>query len=184
MQQEKCDSFAEGYVSELWDFTRISVTQNNLQDLKEIWDQWGDEIRQFFYSNYGDLPYLLDIKVDKHLFRALTQYWNPAYSCFTFEKVDLVPIVEEYTALLRCPKVQVDKAYSRVANVPTFLKKLMNITGMSEQWVAARIKQKGDSKCIPWKILRDLILAHPDVKKRVDIFAMSIYGLVIFPKEL
>ncbi|MBA0692415.1 hypothetical protein Goari_009979 [Gossypium aridum] len=25
-------------------------------------------------------------KVDKHLFRALTQYWNPAYSCFTFKK--------------------------------------------------------------------------------------------------
>ncbi|MBA0730890.1 hypothetical protein Golax_023166 [Gossypium laxum] len=43
----------------------------------------------------------------------------------------------------------------------------MCITGMSEQWVAARIKQKGDSKCIPWKILRDLIFAHPDVKKRV-----------------
>ncbi|MBA0673079.1 hypothetical protein Goklo_007324 [Gossypium klotzschianum] len=25
----------------------------------------------------------------------------------------------------------------------------MNITGMSEEWVAARIKQKEDSKCIP-----------------------------------
>ncbi|MBA0786389.1 hypothetical protein Gotri_027226 [Gossypium trilobum] len=25
----------------------------------------------------------------------------------------------------------------------------MNITGMSEQWVASRIKQKGDNKCIP-----------------------------------
>ncbi|MBA0703259.1 hypothetical protein Goari_022564, partial [Gossypium aridum] len=30
----------------------------------------------------------------------------------------------------------------------------------------------------------DLILAHQDVKKRVDIFALSIYGLVIFPKAL
>ncbi|MBA0785082.1 hypothetical protein Gotri_026186 [Gossypium trilobum] len=60
----------------------------------------------------------------------------------------------------------------------------MCITGMSEQWVAARIKQKGDNKCIPWKNLRDLILAHPDIKKRVDIFALSIYGLVIFPKAL
>ncbi|MBA0700375.1 hypothetical protein Goari_027016 [Gossypium aridum] len=28
------------------------------------------------------------------------------------------------------------------------------------------------------------MLAHPDVKKRVDIFALSIYGLVIFPKAL
>ncbi|MBA0756079.1 hypothetical protein Gogos_021793 [Gossypium gossypioides] len=60
----------------------------------------------------------------------------------------------------------------------------MSITGMSEQWAAARIKQKGDSKCIHWKNLRDLILAHPDVRKRVDIFALSIYGLVVFPKAL
>ncbi|MFQ6653981.1 hypothetical protein Gotur_025126, partial [Gossypium turneri] len=86
MQQEKCDSLAEGYVSELWGFTQISVTQDNLHELKEIWDQWGDEVRQLFYSNYGDLPYLLDIKIDKHLFRALAQFWNPAYSCFTFGK--------------------------------------------------------------------------------------------------
>ncbi|MBA0829552.1 hypothetical protein Goarm_014152 [Gossypium armourianum] len=36
IQQEKCDSLAEGYVSELWDFTHISVTQNSQQELKEI----------------------------------------------------------------------------------------------------------------------------------------------------
>ncbi|MBA0754436.1 hypothetical protein Gogos_020709 [Gossypium gossypioides] len=143
VQQEKGDTLMEGYVSELWDFTRISVTQNTL-----------------------------------------ALYWNPTYSCFMFGKVDLVPTVEEYMTLLRCPRIQIDKAYSRAANVPTFLKKLISIKGMSEQWVAARIKQKGDSKCIPWKNLRDLILAHPDKKKRVDIFALSIYGLVIFPKAL
>ncbi|MFQ6662065.1 hypothetical protein Gotur_030005 [Gossypium turneri] len=99
--------------------------------------RWDDEIKQLFYSNYGDLPYLLDVKVD------------------------LVPTVEEYTTLLRCPRIQVDNAYSRTAYVPTFLKKLMCITGMSEQWVTAQIKQRKDSKCIPWKNLRDLILAHP-----------------------
>ncbi|MBA0575243.1 hypothetical protein Golob_027782, partial [Gossypium lobatum] len=55
-------------------------------------------------------------------------------TCFTFGKVDLAPTVEEYTALLRCPKIQVDKAYSRATSVPTLLKKLINITGMSEQW--------------------------------------------------
>ncbi|MBA0767205.1 hypothetical protein Gotri_016131 [Gossypium trilobum] len=60
----------------------------------------------------------------------------------------------------------------------------MSIIGMSEQWVTARIKQKGDGKCIPWKSLRDLILAHPNTKKKVNVFALSIYGLVIFPKAL
>ncbi|MBA0633560.1 hypothetical protein Godav_021994 [Gossypium davidsonii] len=38
VQQEKCDSLVKGYTSELWDFTRISVTQNSLEELKEIWD--------------------------------------------------------------------------------------------------------------------------------------------------
>ncbi|MBA0784864.1 hypothetical protein Gotri_026267 [Gossypium trilobum] len=60
----------------------------------------------------------------------------------------------------------------------------MNITRMSEQWVTARIKQKGDSRCIPWNNLKDLILAHPDVRKMVNVFALSIYGLVVFPKTL
>ncbi|MFQ6662368.1 hypothetical protein Gotur_030222 [Gossypium turneri] len=56
----------------------------------------------------------------------------------------MVPTVEEYTTLLRCPRIQVDKVYSRAAN----------------------------------------ILAHPDTKKKVDVFALSMYGLVIFPKAL
>ncbi|MBA0670833.1 hypothetical protein Goklo_024072, partial [Gossypium klotzschianum] len=113
--------------------TQREKAQNNLRELREIWDQWNNEVRQLFYSNYGDLPYLLDIKVDKRLFRALAQFWNPAYSCFTFEKVDLVPTIKEYMALLRCSRIQVDRIYSKAVNVPTFLKKLMNITGMSEQ---------------------------------------------------
>ncbi|MBA0609014.1 hypothetical protein Godav_021149 [Gossypium davidsonii] len=41
----------------------------------------------------------------------------------------------------------------------------MNITGTSEH-------------------LKDLILVHPDVRKRVDVFTLSIYGLVVFPKAL
>ncbi|KAG8503783.1 hypothetical protein CXB51_001922 [Gossypium anomalum] len=129
---------------------------NEFQELRDIWAQWDDGAKQLFYQNYGDLPYFLDIKVDKHLFRAMVQFWNPAYSCFTFGEVDLVPTLEEYTTLLR----------------------------MSEQWVAARIQRKGDGKCIPWASLRDLILANLDVKRRVDVLALSIYGLVIFPKAM
>ncbi|MBA0638622.1 hypothetical protein Godav_025328 [Gossypium davidsonii] len=96
----------------------------------------------------------------------------------------MVHTVEEYAALLHCPRIQVDKVYSRATNVLTFTKKLTKITGMSEQWVTAQIKQKGENKCIPWKSLQDQILAHPDTKKKVDVFALSIYGLVIFPKAL
>ncbi|MFQ6643931.1 hypothetical protein Gotur_017810 [Gossypium turneri] len=47
VQLEKGDSLAKDYVLELWDYTRISVTQNSLQELKEIWDKWNDETKQF-----------------------------------------------------------------------------------------------------------------------------------------
>ncbi|MBA0820045.1 hypothetical protein Gohar_028366 [Gossypium harknessii] len=127
---DQVENNATGYMSELWDFTHISVTRNNLQELKEIWDQWDDETKQLFYYNYGNLPYLLE--------------------------VDLVPTVEEYTTLLRCSRIQVDKVYSRAANILTFLKRLMCIMRM----------------------------IHSDTKKRVDVFAFSIYELVIFSKAI
>ncbi|KAK5846014.1 uncharacterized protein LOC108477846 [Gossypium arboreum] len=114
----------------------------------------------------------------------MAPFRNFAYNCFTFGEVDLVLTMEEYTTLLRCPKVQVRKAYAKVFNGLTFAKKLMNISGMNEPWVTTRIQQKGDSKCIPWENLRNLVLTHPDERKRVDIFALSIFGLVIFPKAL
>ncbi|MFQ6668825.1 hypothetical protein Gotur_034330, partial [Gossypium turneri] len=72
----------------------------------------------------------------------------------------MVPTMEEYSTLLRCLRIQVDKVYSRTANVLTFTKKLAKIIGMRQ------------------------IMAHPDTKKKVDVFALSIYGLVIFPKAL
>ncbi|KAG8503430.1 hypothetical protein CXB51_001594 [Gossypium anomalum] len=159
-QLEKGDSVTEGYTSELWDFTHINSTQNDFQELRDIWAQWDDEAKQLFYQNYRDLPYLLDVKVDKHLLRAMVQFWNPAYSCFTFGDVDLVPTLEEYTTLLRCPRIQGYKAYVRPTSLPNFMKKLVMITGMSEQWAVAH------------------------VKKRVDVLALSIYGIVIFPKAL
>ncbi|KAG8482795.1 hypothetical protein CXB51_024403 [Gossypium anomalum] len=148
-QLEKGDSVIEGYTLELWDFTRVNSTQNEFQELRDTWAQWDDEAKKLFYQNYGDLPYLLDIKVDRHLFRDMGH-----------------------------------KAYVRPASLPAFSKKLVMTTGMSEQWAVARVQQKGDSKCIPWAVLKDLISTHPDVKKRVDVLALSIYGIVIFPKAL
>ncbi|MBA0741997.1 hypothetical protein Gogos_015111 [Gossypium gossypioides] len=44
----------------------------------------------------------------------------------------------------------------------------MNIIGMGEQWVVARIKQKGYSKCIPWKTLGHIDDAVLDLFDQLD----------------
>ncbi|MBA0574928.1 hypothetical protein Golob_027818 [Gossypium lobatum] len=65
--------------------------------------------------------------MDKHLFRALVKFWNSAYSFFTFGKVDLVPTVEEYKALLLLGHIDeavsdlFDRLDRRVTCVPTIL---------------------------------------------------------------
>ncbi|KAG8471716.1 hypothetical protein CXB51_036673 [Gossypium anomalum] len=181
LQSKKNDSLTEGYASELQEFTRVNAAQNELQELRDIWARWDEETKQLFYQSYGDISYLLDIKVDKHLFLAMVQFWNSAYKCFTFGEVDLVPTIEEYTTLFRCPKVQVRKAYAKVFNGQTFTKKLMNISGMSESWVTARIQQKGDNKCIPWENLR--ALRHVD-EAVTDLFDRLEKGITPVPAIL
>ncbi|KAG8492542.1 hypothetical protein CXB51_009742 [Gossypium anomalum] len=147
----------------------------------------GDSVTEGYTSELWDSTRVNSTQNELKELRDIWAQWddeNPAYSCFTFGDVDLVPTLEEYTTLLRCPRIQGHKAYVRSASLPTFTKKLVMITGMSEQWAVARVQQKGDIKCILWAVLRDLISTHPDVKKRVDVLALSIYGMVIFPKAL
>ncbi|MBA0670930.1 hypothetical protein Goklo_024852 [Gossypium klotzschianum] len=55
-------------------------------------------------------------------------------------------------ALLRCSKILVDKVNLKAINAPTFLKRFMNITWMSEQLVTARIKQRGITSAVLGKI--------------------------------
>ncbi|MBA0670151.1 hypothetical protein Goklo_029522, partial [Gossypium klotzschianum] len=38
--------------------------------------------------------------------------------------------------------------------------------------------------CVPWFSLQELVQNRPDVLKRVDLFALAIYGQIIFPKVL
>ncbi|MBA0845100.1 hypothetical protein Goarm_022285 [Gossypium armourianum] len=66
----------------------------------------------------------------------------------------------------------------------TFKKKLMKLTGMTDIWAEKQIKKKNEVSCVPWFSLRELVQNHPDVFKRVDLFALAIYGLIVFPKVL
>ncbi|KAG8482679.1 hypothetical protein CXB51_024441 [Gossypium anomalum] len=61
---------------------------------------------------------------------------------------------------------------------------LSQVPGMSEQWITIKIKEKGECKYISWDALKGLILTHPDEAKMVDVFFLSLYGLMVFPRAL
>ncbi|MBA0765122.1 hypothetical protein Gotri_014373 [Gossypium trilobum] len=48
--------------------------------------------------------------------------------------------------------IQADKAYSRAVNVLTFVKKLMNVTRMREQWAQHESNKKEKENVSPRKV--------------------------------
>ncbi|MBA0788246.1 hypothetical protein Gotri_025979 [Gossypium trilobum] len=63
----------------------------------------------------------------------------------------------------------------------TFKKKLMKLTGMTDTWDEKQIKKKNEVSCVPWFSLRNLVQNHLDILMRIDLFALAIYELIIFP---
>ncbi|KAG8482674.1 hypothetical protein CXB51_023949 [Gossypium anomalum] len=183
-QREKGDSLVEGCVANLPERTTVNFRQNNLEDLVRVWNQWDSDTRGIFTERYGDIAHLITIRVDEQLIQAMVRFWDPAYQCFTFNQEDMTPTIEEYAALLRIDNVQLGKIYVKEPKPMTFKKKLVRLTDMTDAWAEKQIKKKNETICIPWSSLRESVLSHPDILKRVNLFALAIYGLVIFSKVL
>ncbi|KAG8502393.1 hypothetical protein CXB51_000451 [Gossypium anomalum] len=183
-QREKGDSLVEESVANLPEHTTVNVRQNNLDDLVRVWNQWDSDTRGIFTERYGDIAHLITIHVDEQLIQAMVRFWDPAYQCFTFNQEDMTPTIEEYAALLRIDNVQFGKIYVKEPKPLTFRKKLVRLTDITDAWAEKQIKKKNETVCIPWSSLRESVLSHPDILKRVNLFALAIYGLVIFPRVL
>ncbi|KAL1148157.1 hypothetical protein V6Z11_A10G106500 [Gossypium hirsutum] len=173
-QKAKGDSLTEGCTSNLPEQVTTNVRQNNLEDMTRIWKQWDSDTRGIFTEKYGDIAHLIAVNVDEQLIQAMVRFWDPAYQCFTFSQEDMTPTIEEYAVLLRIDNVQFSKIY----------KKLVRLTIMTDMWAEKQIKKKNEVSCVPWFSLRDLVQNHPDIVKRIDLFALAIYGLIVFPKVL
>ncbi|KAG8500217.1 hypothetical protein CXB51_003604 [Gossypium anomalum] len=184
IQREKGDSLVEGCVANLPEHTTVNVRQNNLEDLVRVWNQWDSDTRGIFTERYGDIAHLITIRVDEQLIQAMVRFWDPSYQCFTFNQEDMTPTIEEYAALLRIDNVQFGKIYVKEPKPLTFRKKLVRLTDMTDAWAEKQIKKKNETVCIPWSSLRESVLSHPDILKRVNLFALALYGLVIFPRVL
>ncbi|KAE8692135.1 hypothetical protein F3Y22_tig00110858pilonHSYRG00062 [Hibiscus syriacus] len=183
-QKEKGDSLQSNYVSELVSYASVSLKQNNVQELRNIWDSWKNDRKQKFSQRYGDIALLLHVKTDEPLLRALIQFWNPGYSCFTFNREDMVPTIEEYTTLLHCESIRLERVYIKHIKSQPFKNGLAKIAGVDEKWVTDRLRHKGNGEGIEWIHIKQLMKNHPDEWKTIDLFALGLYGLIIFPKIL
>ncbi|GMI70480.1 hypothetical protein HRI_000717300 [Hibiscus trionum] len=64
------DSLGAGHEIETSEYAHVSVKQNNVQELREIWDHFDYKTKQLFCESYGDITYLLFVKVDEQFLKA------------------------------------------------------------------------------------------------------------------
>ena len=101
-----------GFVFELSNAVYPKIPElKKLQELKTIWEGWTVERQNAFTAKYGDITLLLLVEVDEQLLKAIILFWDLSYRCFTFNQEDLIPIVEEYAALLRISPPNPDKVF-------------------------------------------------------------------------
>ena len=92
--------------------------------MKAIWESWIVERQNAFTAKYGDIALLFLVEVDEQLLKAIILFWDPSYRCFTFNREDLIPTVEEYVALLRISPPNLDKVFWKKSKKVSFRKKL------------------------------------------------------------
>ena len=103
LQEKKGDFLAPSFTSKLPSAVYPKIPEIKLKELKTIWEDWSIERQNAFTAKYGDIALLLSIEVDEQLIKAIILFWDPSYRCFTFNQEDLIPTVEEYSALLIAP---------------------------------------------------------------------------------
>ena len=115
----------EGFVSELPNAVYPKFPEiKKIKELKAIWKSWTVKRQDAFTAKYGDIALLLPIEIDVQLLKAIILFWDPSYSCFTFNHEDLTPTVEEYAALLRISSPNPNKVFWKKSKKVPFKKKL------------------------------------------------------------
>jgi hypothetical protein len=73
---------------------------NDLGKLLSIMEYIDETI---FERRYGRIAQLMRLPVQAATIKALLNFWDPSYRCFTFGNIDMTPTLEEYERILDFP---------------------------------------------------------------------------------
>ncbi|MBA0846068.1 hypothetical protein Goarm_023217 [Gossypium armourianum] len=100
IQRREGDCQVASLNSNLPQIVCMDCRRNRKDELKGIWQSWDKAKKTHFWEKYGDVAQLLFVKPDDAMLKAMVHFWDPTYRCFTFNEVDMVPTIDEYSTLL------------------------------------------------------------------------------------
>lgn len=84
-----------------------------------------------------------------NMMKAMVQYWDPSYRCFTFGEIDFTPTIEEYRFMLHLKRT------------PLPYKHIRTERGLwQESWEFMRINSQGGKKAVKIEPLMQFVQAN------------------------
>ncbi|KAK2356937.1 hypothetical protein QL285_094254 [Trifolium repens] len=136
--------------------------------------------RDNFRSNYGSIIDHLHVQLDTMALTTLAQFYDPPLRCFTFQDFQLLPTIEEFESILGLRR-DGRSCYLREVPTPEALALALHLG--SQDSIPFQVIKTG-AQGLTRKVLEDkaqLVLADGNWKAYNAIFALMIYGLVLFP---
>ena len=132
-----------------------------------------------FSKMYGYIAELMYIPVNYFALRAIIKFWDPAYSCFTF---DLLPTIEEYQAMLSMSgkERKIIYFFNHKQTTKRTLSKFLETVHATK--IQKHIKVNGGEEIVSFDYLIKTTHPYFDEDKGLTLLALCIYGAVIFPK--
>ena len=184
MQEKNRECLPRGFVFELSNAVYPKILENKkIEELKIIWDSWTIKRQNAFTAKYGDIALLLPVEVNEQLLKAIILFWDLSYPCFTFNREDLIPTVEEYAALLRISSPNPNKVFWKKSKKVPFRKKLAEMTNMDANAFVPITRLKRKNECVQCDFLERYIIENNNDNQVINIFALVVYGTLIFSQS-
>ncbi|XVF28705.1 hypothetical protein REPUB_Repub15cG0053000 [Reevesia pubescens] len=94
----------------------------------------------------------------------------------------MTPTIEEYSTLLHIQPKDRSMVYWKEPKKSKYRKRVSRILGMDGNDIERSVK--GESHGVPWNLLKPHIMGDGNDEQSMELFALAIYGLVVFPKVL
>ena len=88
--------------------------------------------------------------------------------------------MEEYAALLRISPPNLNKVFWKKSKKILFRKKLAQMTNIDASVFVPVTRLKGKNECVQYDFLERYIIENNNDDRVVDIFALMVYGTLIF----
>ena len=154
--------------------------------VQDLWEMFNIKEKKDFKRQFGNLTSLPGVRIDWQMIRAILQFWDCEFRCFTFGDMDFTPTIEEYSHILGMGSSKAENVFIPVRDTQS-RRQLALVLKEKQSRIETELP-KIDESGVPFGFLLQKFKSYSGnavevSQRRMRIFALMIYGMVLFPSQ-